>query len=99
LPYEKGNIEGGPFCFHWVSIIFEVNIQVWSSIAGSIVQSYIIHSKSDKTIDIMSFEIDTSHIHYEPLVTQNCNEGCTFHCNQVAVNVDMVDVGNCHSIT
>jgi hypothetical protein len=99
LPYEKGNIEGGPFCLHWVSIIFEVNIQVWSSVAGSIVQSYIVDSKSDKTIDIMSFEIDTSHIHYEPLVTQNCNEGCTFHCNQVAVNVDMVDVGNCHSIT
>jgi hypothetical protein len=26
MPYEKGNIEGGPFCLQWISIIFRVNI-------------------------------------------------------------------------
>jgi hypothetical protein len=77
FPYEKGNIEGGTFFLHWVSIIFEVNIQVRSFVVGSIVECYYVDSNSNKTIDIMSFEIDTSHIHYEPLATQNCNEGCT----------------------
>jgi hypothetical protein len=32
MPYEKGNIEVGPFCLQWISIIFKVNIQVWSSL-------------------------------------------------------------------
>jgi len=26
MPYEKGQVEGGPFCLQWISIIFKVNI-------------------------------------------------------------------------
>ena len=30
IPYEKGATEGTSFCFQWTSIIFNVNIQIWS---------------------------------------------------------------------
>jgi hypothetical protein len=81
MPYEKGNIDGGPFCLQWVVIIFQVNIHVWDSLANSIANYYNAHSNYDKTIDVMSFETNTSHIHYEPLVRKNCSQECTLHSN------------------
>jgi hypothetical protein len=47
FPYEKGNIEGGPFYLQWVSIIFQLNIHVSSSLAKNIVNYYIVDSNSD----------------------------------------------------
>jgi hypothetical protein len=80
-------------------MLFQVNIQVYSSLANNIVNYYATNSNCDKTIDVISFETDTSHIHYEALVRQNCNQECTFHCSQVAISLNMVDGVNYHMIT
>jgi hypothetical protein len=39
LPYEKENVEGGRFCLQWISVIFRVNIQVWSTLPDDSVHS------------------------------------------------------------
>lgn len=35
MSYEKGKVEGEPFNLQWTSIIFKVNIQVWSLLKPS----------------------------------------------------------------
>ena len=37
MPYEKGGVEGTSFFFQWTSIIFNVNIQIWSFTSKTIV--------------------------------------------------------------
>jgi hypothetical protein len=44
MPYEKGNVEGYTFCLQWISIIFRVNIHVWSTLLDGTVHSYCIDS-------------------------------------------------------
>lgn len=55
MPYEKGAIQGTSFCFQWTSIIFNVNIQIWSFTNKTIVN--YTHRK----------QIATEHITYYPL--------------------------------
>jgi hypothetical protein len=69
MPYHKGKIEGGPFCLQWIAIIFNVNIQVWSSHCNNIVTLYSARSNCHRTIDLLSLATDTFHVHYEPLIT------------------------------
>ena len=68
IPYEKGQIEGGPFCLQWISIIFKVNIQLLSSVTSNFVNYSSINSRCSLIVNIMSFKIDTLHIHYEPMI-------------------------------
>ena len=68
LPYEKGNVEGCRFCLQWLSMIFRVNIQVWSAFLDGTVHSQCTDSNYDQTFDILSLKIDTTHIHYEPFL-------------------------------
>jgi hypothetical protein len=42
LPYEKGNVEGCRFCLQSLSIIFRVNIQVWSTQMAQSIPSLFI---------------------------------------------------------
>jgi hypothetical protein len=62
LPYEKGNVEGCRFYLKWLSIIFRVNIQVWSALPDGTVHSWSIDLNYDQTIDILSLKTDTTHI-------------------------------------
>ena len=87
VPYEKGNVEGGRFCLQWISIIFRVNIQVWSALPDDIVHSWCIDSNYDQTIDIISLKIDTPHIHYQPLMGNTIGSACTVHPTQTALNL------------
>jgi hypothetical protein len=87
LPYEKGNVEGGRFCLQWLSIIFRVNIQVWSALSDGTVHSYCIDSNYDRTIDIISLKTDTPHIHYQPLIRNTTSSGSTVHATQTASNL------------
>jgi hypothetical protein len=85
MPYEKGKIEGGAFCLQWISFIFNVNIQVWSLHGSNIVNLYSAGSNCDKTVDVLSFETHTVHIHYEPLLREKYSEICDEHCDQCIV--------------
>jgi hypothetical protein len=85
MPYEKGKIEGGAFCLQWISFIFNVNIQVWSLHGNNIVNLYSANSNCDKTIDVLSFETHTVHVHYEPLLREKYSEICDEHCDQCIV--------------
>jgi hypothetical protein len=85
MPYEKGKVEGGPFCLQWISIIFKVNIQVWSCFTNSIVNFYFSSSNSDITFDVMSFETNASHIHYEPLLKEQCEHECIANCDHLTI--------------
>jgi hypothetical protein len=87
LPYEKGNVEGGRFCLQWISIIFRVNIQVWSALPDDTVHSWCIDSNYDRTIDIISLKTDTPHIHYQPLMGNTIGSGSTVHATQTASNL------------
>jgi hypothetical protein len=82
IPYENGKIEGGGFCLQWISFIFNVNIQVWSLYGNDVVNLYFSNSNCDRTIDVLSFETDTIHIHYEPLVREKYDYICNQHCDQ-----------------
>jgi exonuclease III len=93
MPYHKGKIEGGPFCLQWISIIFNVNLQVWSSHCNNIVTHYSARSSCAETVYLLSFETDTFHVHYEPLIRENRNSICTGHCSQATMDVD-----NTHAI-
>jgi hypothetical protein len=93
MPYHKGKIEGGPFCLQWISIIFNVNLQVWSSHCNNIVTHYSTRSSCAETMYLLSFETDTFHVHYEPLIRENPNSICTGHCCQATMDVD-----NTHAI-
>jgi hypothetical protein len=79
LPYEKGNVEGGRFCLQWLSIIFRVNIQVWSALLDDNLHSWCIDSNYDQIIDIISLKKDTPHIHYQPLMGNTIGSGSTIH--------------------
>jgi hypothetical protein len=70
MPYEKGKIEGGAFYLQWISFIFNVNIQVWSLHDNNIVNLYLTGSNCDKIVDVLSFETQTIHVHYEPLLRE-----------------------------
>jgi hypothetical protein len=87
MPYEKGNIEGGTFCLQWISIIFRVNIQVWSTLSDGTVHFYCIDSNYDQTIDIISSKTDTPHIHYQPLIRNTSSSRFIVHANQTASNL------------
>jgi hypothetical protein len=87
LPYENGNVEGGRFCLQWLSIIFRVNIQVWSNLPDGSVHSWCIDSNYDRTIEIISLKTDTPHIHYQPLMGNTTGPGSTVHATQTASNV------------
>jgi hypothetical protein len=87
LPYEKGNVEGGRFYLQWLSIIFRVNIQVWSTLPDDSVHSWCTDSNYDQTIDIISLKTDTPHIHYQPLMGSTTGSGSTVHATQTASNV------------
>jgi len=53
--HKKGKIEGGPFYLQRISIIFNVNIQVWSSRTMNILSLYPTLSTYDKKVDVLSF--------------------------------------------
>jgi hypothetical protein len=87
LTYEEGNMEGCIFCLQWLSMVFRVKIQVWlASLAGT-VHSWVIDSNYDRTILILSFKTDTSHIHYEPLLGYISSSGLSVHATQTALNL------------
>jgi hypothetical protein len=92
LPYEKGNVEGARFCLQWLSIIFRVNIQVWSALPEDTVHSRCIDSNYDQTIDIISLKINTPHIHYQPLMGNTIGSGSTVHATQTTSNFHMCSV-------
>jgi hypothetical protein len=87
LPYEKGNMEGCTFCLQWLSMIFRVNIQVWSPLPDGIVHSWVTDSNYDRTIDILSLKTDTTHIHYEPLLGHIGSSGLTVDATQTTSNL------------
>jgi hypothetical protein len=87
LPYEKGNMEGCRFCLQWLSMIFRVNIQVWSSLPDGTAHSWFTDSNCDRTIDILSLKIDTTHIHYEPLLGHIGSSRWTIHATQTTSNL------------
>ena len=68
MPYEKGQVEGGPFCLQWISVIFKVNIQLWSFVANNFVSYSSAHSRCNRLVNIMSFKTDTLHIHYHAML-------------------------------
>jgi hypothetical protein len=86
LPYEEGNVEGGKFCLQWLSIIFRLNIQVWSTMSDGIVHSCCINSKYDRTIDMISLKTDTPHIHYQPLMRNTTSSGSIVQATQTTSN-------------
>jgi hypothetical protein len=87
LPYEKGNVEGCRFCLQWLSMIFRVNIQVWSALPDGTVHSWFTDSNYDRTIDILSLKTDTTHIHYEPLLGHIGGSGLNVHATQTTSNL------------
>jgi hypothetical protein len=62
MPYHKGKIEGWSFCLQWIAIIYNVNIQVWSSHCNNIVTLYSARLNCHRTIDLLSLAIDTFHV-------------------------------------
>jgi hypothetical protein len=86
LSYEKGCMEGCRLCFPWFSVIFRVNIQVWLPFPYATVHSWVIDSNCDRTIDILSLKIDTTHIHYEPLLAHIGSSGLTVHATETTSN-------------
>lgn len=68
MPYEQGQVEGGPFCFQWISVMFKVNIQVWSFVANNFFSYSSSYSTCNHIVNIMSFRTDTSHIHYHAMI-------------------------------
>jgi hypothetical protein len=87
LPYEKGNVEGCRFYLQWLSIIFRVNIQVWSALPDGTIHSWSIDLNYDRTIDILSLKIDMTHIHYQPLLGNIIGLGFNVHATQTASNL------------
>ena len=87
LPYEKENVEGGKLCLQWLSIIFRVNIQVWSALPDGTFHSWSIDSNYDQTIDILSLKTNTTHIHYQPLMGNSIGSGSTVHATQTTSNL------------
>jgi hypothetical protein len=87
FPYEKGNVESGRLCLQWLSIIFRVNIQVWSDLLDGTVHSFCIDSNYDRTIDIISLKTDMTHIHYQPLMRNTTSSGSTVHATQTTSNL------------
>jgi len=87
LPYEKGNVEGCRFYLQWLSIIFRVNIHVWSALPDGTIHSWSIDSNYDRTINILSLKIDTTHIHYQPLLGQISGSGFNVHATQTTLNL------------
>ena len=85
MPYEKGKVEVGPFCLQWTCIIFNVNIQVWSSVTRSIVNFYSAQSNSNQIYNIIYFETNIVHIHYEPLIMENNDHMYNMHCAKTLV--------------
>ena len=81
-PYEQGKIEGGPFCFQWLCIVFNANIRVWSSTIGTITSLYLANTNYSEIYDILSFDTKTSHIHYEPMIMKNYKCKSHLHCNE-----------------
>jgi len=80
MPYEKGVVEGTSFFFQWTSIIFNVNIQIWSFTNKTIVNYYPSKTNCNRPYNILSFKTSTSHIHYEPLLlNQNTNQSNPQH--------------------
>jgi hypothetical protein len=95
MTYEKCKIDGGTFCLQWISFISNVNIQVWSLHGNNIVNLYSVGSNCDKTVDVLSFETHTFHIHYEPFLREKYSEIRDEHCNQRIVGA-MNTCGNKH---
>jgi hypothetical protein len=87
LPYEKGNMESCRFYLQWLSMIFRVNIQVWSPLPDGTVHSWVTDSNYDRKIHILSLKTDTTHIHYEPLLGHIGTSGLTVHATQTALNL------------
>jgi hypothetical protein len=87
LPYEKGNMEGCRYFLQWLSILFRVNIQVWSPLPDATVHSWVIDSNYDQTIDILSLKTDTTHIHYETLIAHIGSSRLTIHATQTTSNL------------
>ena len=80
MPYEKGGVEGKPFFLQWAAILFEVNIQEWSSVTRSIVNYYQCNNFSSQTYNIVSFEIGAFQNHYAPLSIDGHNNRRNVHC-------------------
>ena len=80
-------MEGCRFYLQWLSILFRVSIQVWSPLPYAIVDSWVIDSNYDRTIDILSLKTDTTHIHYEPLLGHISSSGLTMHATQMTSNL------------
>ena len=85
MEYEKGKVEGGPFCLQWTCIIFNVNIRVWSSVTKTISNFYSSHSNSNETYNIISFETNKFYIHYEPLIIDKNDHIYNSHCRKTLV--------------
>ena len=53
MPYEQGKIEGRPFCFQWVFIIFNANIRLWSSTTRTVTSLFSANTNYSDTYDIV----------------------------------------------
>jgi hypothetical protein len=91
MPYEKGQVEGGPIsvCNGYL-MIFKVNIQVCSFFTNNIANFYFPNSNSDITFDVMSFETNASHIHYEPLLKERCEHECIANCDHLTIRPNKI---------
>jgi len=89
MSYEKGQVEGGPFCLQWISVIFKVNIQVWSFVANNFVNYSSAYSRCNDIVNIFSFMTNTSHIHYHAMIQEYVHNSQQLHmeandvCNQL----------------
>jgi hypothetical protein len=87
LPYEKGNVEGCRFYLQWFSIIFKVNIHVWSTLPDDTIHSWSIDSNYNRTIGILLLKTNTTHIHYHPLLGHISGSGFNVHATETASNL------------
>jgi hypothetical protein len=74
-----------------MSMIFKVNIQVWSRFPYGTVQSWFTDSKYDQTFGILSLKTYKTHIHYEPFLRHISGSGLDVHATQTVSNLSMRD--------
>jgi len=60
---------------------------VWCLHGSNIVNLYLAGSNCAKIVDVFSFETDTIHNHYEPLLREKCSEICDENCDECIVGV------------
>lgn len=80
IPYETRKVEGGPLCLQWTCIILDVKIQLWYLVTKNIVNLYSSHSNSSETYNIIFFETNIFHIHYDPLTIENNGHTYNVQC-------------------